>query len=1372
MRATLFIVFFLLSFSSYGRQDATTHVVPELLFNRFLSRDGLPDNRVRSLFQDSRGHLWVGTMNGVARYDGYDFKKYYHKNNTSGISGNWTFAICEDSNQNIWIGTLNGLNFFDTKKEKFTSFKSIPNDSKSLFSNKITALHFDPSGKLWVGTQDGLARFNPATGKFEKFSQFPFNTYINKIIKSVDDHIWIGTAAGVVRYNTRTDISSFYELKVKPDSYGNYFWSMLENNGDLYVATAAQGLIRLSYNARAGKYEQFDDLNFFLGNKKNLSNTEVFDLCKTSNGDLWLATDGGLASIEKPGTTAARFKLYKNNPLNNQSLSHNTVYQVFIDRTNNLWCGTEMGLNKLNLQMLPFQYFTFQNRSAEDEVRSVFTRDGQNIWIGTAKNALYSYNLLRNTTLSYRMPSAFSSFNAHRSLFIDASEHVYTGTLGGASLLNQQNPALSKMILAGGAVFAFLKDSKGNLWLGKNDGLLQIKPDGSTVTYQHNQKDPGSFSSAFVRSLYEDHKGMIWVGFESLGLNLFNPETGRFIRVLPDASGKQVTGNIIYSIVEHPQNVIWAGSESGLSKLSISGQKDGVYQYKIKNYLESDGLSDKAVNGILPEKGKILWISSLKGLMRFDMEKEKFEHYLPMLSFSSSSAFKYNEHQLLFGTSDGLLIFDPDMVSRRSIVPEVLISELKIFNHEVGIDSVVNGDVILKETVARTKELSLSHKNNVFTLGFTGLHFSDPANMTYAYKMEGFDKDWIYVKANERSVTYTNLDPGTYYFKVKAGNNMGVWNEKPAVLKINVLPPPWKTWWAITSYIMLVSVSVVLVFKYMKKQTKQKNAFETERLLRLKDKNIHQEQLDFFTNITHELQTPLTLINGSIERVIYRSSHLVDHPKEHNFLSIVHQQSSRLTYLVNQLLDFRKAEAGHLESKDSYFDISGLLVSIGELFVSLCDDKNLEYAIEVEAGIVGWMDRDKLEKVIFNLLSNAFKHSDPDQKIIFSVTRNSAVDQLVIEIKNSGCQLSELQLSKIFDQFFVVDGGQSDHYSNGIGLAFTRQLVHLLKGDIQVVNDHSWICFTTILALSTRTDHEDGAEPSTHTASYLLRAITANTDSETKLSTKENNKRSLMEELGQVEKKTILIVEDESAIRYLLKDVLEENYILYEAENGRAAIELLKFVSPNLIISDVMMPDIDGLEFCAKVKNSPDTCHIPFILLSARTAMEQKTEGYDAGADAYIPKPFDTMHLLVRVKKLLEYRERLHDIFKKDGAVISLGEKNLVDADKQFLNQLVEIIESNIEDINLDATYLESKLALSRMQLYRKLKSLSNMTPPEFIKHIRLQRTVLLLQNTQLTISEIFYRSGFNNQSYFFREFKKRYKCSPSEYRQQQRIHI
>ncbi|MET1057830.1 MAG: two-component regulator propeller domain-containing protein [Pedobacter sp.] len=1370
----LFLMGMSLAASPQNAEGPGDKIIPDLLFDRFSNKEGLPENRIRSIFQDSRGYLWVGTMNGIGKYDGYGFRKYYNQNSSSSISGNWAFAICEDAAGNIWIGTLSGLNVFDSKKEKFKSYKNTPSDKSSLFSNKITALHFDPSGKLWVGTQDGLARFDPVTGKFQTFKQSPLNTYISKIIKSEGDQIWIATASGVVQYNTKTNVSNFYQLKVKPDPYGNYFWSLMEDKGDLYIATATQGMIRLGYDAQTGRYQQNKDLNIYPD--QDLSHTEVFDLCKSPSGDLWLATDQGLARIQKPGTTAAKLHLYKNNPLNGQSLSHNTVYQVFIDRTNNLWCGTEMGLNKLDLNALSFQYFTFQDPRAEDQVRSLYSINGRDIWMGTARNAIYKYNLVQNTTQTFRLNHLSPAFNSHRSLYVDEHNQVYLGTLGGALQLNQQQPNSSVKISEGGAVFAFLKDRRGNLWLGKNDGLLQIKKDGSHVTYKHDPKDMQSLSSSFVRSLFEDHNGKIWIGFETSGLSYFDPLTGKFIRVSGNKAGEHVSGNIIYSILEHPKNVLWAGSESGLNKLTLQGQRKGLYRLRIRNYFEKDGLPDKSVNGILTEKGNFLWISSIKGLARMDIAREQFEPYLPTLNFSFSCAYKFSPHQLLFGTSDGILIFDPDKISKSHVLPEVMISELKLFNEEVAIDSTYNGEIILEQSLNHTREISLGYKNNVFTLGFIGLHFSDPANNSYAYQMEGFDKDWIYTTANERSITYTNLDPGTYYFKVKAANNYGKWNQRPAVLKINILPPPWETWWAIVAYLIILSVLTVLLTNFLTKKSKQRNALETERLLRLKDVAIHQEQLSFFTNITHELQTPLTLINGSIERFFYRNSRMVNQPKEAYFLSVVHQQSSRLTYLVNQLLDFRKAEAGHLKSQESYLDVSSLLANIAELFVPLCDKKNLEYSIEVDPGIVGWMDKDKLEKIIFNLLSNAFKHSDQNQSIIFEVSRDPNKDMLQIVVKNSGCQLSPVQLSKIFEQFFVVDSGQSDKYSNGIGLAFTRELVKLLKGTINALNENNWIIFKVILPLLNKVKAQAEPDvvqsPLAHTPSYLLRSITANNDDHEQLSTKENNKRALIAGLEQTEKKSILIVEDEPAIRFLLKDLLEENYILYEAENGRQAIELLMIVTPNLIISDVMMPEVNGLELCYKVKNSPDTCHIPFILLSARGSIEQKTEGYDAGADAYIPKPFDTMHLLVRVRKLLEYRQRLHDIFKTEGPSVGLEEKNLADNDKRFLNNLVQIIQENLEDTEMDAAFLESRLAISKMQLYRKLKSLSNMTPGEFIKHIRLHHTVHLLQSTQLTVSEIFYRSGFNNQSHFYREFKKRFQCSPSEYRSQQRIHV
>ncbi|GEP97527.1 hybrid sensor histidine kinase/response regulator [Chitinophaga cymbidii] len=1295
-------------------------------------------------------------MNGVSRYDGYSFRKYYNNNDPNSISGNWAFAICEDAAQRIWIGTLDGLNVFDAKTGQFKAYQHAAGDSTSIFSNNITSLLFDTSGKLWIGTREGLTKLDPATGKFERFSEAPFRTYISSIIRSDGDHIWIATAMGVVRFNTRSGAHRFYEISVKPDPYGAYFWSLLEDQKDLYIATGSEGIIRLSYDPGTGDYGKQSYLD------QHLHQTEVFDICKSPAGDFWLATDRGIAKIEHPGTTASKVSFYRNNPLNNQSLSNNTVYKVFIDRTDNLWCGTELGLNKLNLHILPFQYFTFKDPSAKDQVRSIFTPDGENIWIGTAKNACYQFNIRDNATKPFRFQP--SAFNSHRSIYMDGRE-TWMGTLGGAMKVDRRGAATMVKEATGLAIFTILRDSRENTWLGTNDGLIQIRKDGSHLKYAHDPANPRSLSSSFVHSLHEDHNGFIWVGFETSGLSYLNPSTGVFTRVTPNKAGEKVFGNIIYSILEYPANVIWAGSESGLNRITLNSLNNGQYDYNVKNYFEQDGLADQSVNGILAGKDNSLWISTIKGLLHFDVRTEQFRHYLPTLNFSLGCAYRFDAHNLLFGAADGFLVFDPEKISHNDVLPEVAISELKLFNKEVGIGKAFNGDVILEQSITETKEISLGYRNNVFTLGFVGLHFSDPENNAYAYKMEGFDNDWIYTSAAERAVTYTNLDPGTYTFQVKAANSFGKWNEKPATLTIHIFPPWWKTWWAKLLYFIAFNIILVILIRYLVKQSRQRHEFETERLLRLKDEELHQEQLGFFTNITHELQTPLTLINGSIERFLYKKEQSTD---RNYFLSMIHQQSSRLTYLVNQLLDFRKAEAGHLQRHDGHLDVSGLLTGIANLFVPLCEQKKLQYSILVEPGITGWMDKDKLEKIIFNLLSNAFKHSESEEEIIFSVYPAGADKALEITVANSGCRLSQEQLGKIFDKFFVVNAANDDKYSHGIGLAFTQQLVNLLGGRISATSENNWISFKVWLPLAEAGETET---PQSQSPSYLLRSIASGPDAEVQRSAREHNKHALVAALEGQDKKSILVVEDEPAIRYLLRDILAENYIVYEAENGRLALELMKNTLPDLIISDIMMPEIDGLELCNKVKNSPDTCHIPFIHLSARGTLEQKTEGYDVGADAYIPKPFDTAHLLVRVRNLLEYRQRLLNLFKKDDLTNRIAEEELADGDKSFLNRIVQIIEENMDNTELDAAFLEEKLVVSKMQLYRKLKALSDMAPSEFIRHIRLQRAGVLLVSTQLTVSEIFYKTGFNNKSYFFKEFKKRYQCSPKEYRDQHRIH-
>ena len=504
-----------------------------------------------------------------------------------------------------------------------------------------------------------------------------------------------------------------------------------------------------------------------------------------------------------------------------------------------------------------------------------------------------------------------------------------------------------------------------------------------------------------------------------------------------------------------------------------------------------------------------------------------------------------------------------------------------------------------------------------------------------------------------------------------------------------------------------------------------------------------------------------------------KSAHNKRQKEKSYFLSLIHQQASKLTYLVHQLLEFRKVEEGFFENQYSYVDITELFGNLAEPFIALSERNEIRYDLDIHPGIIGLVDKDKIEKIIFNLLSNAFRYTSRNEQVIFSAEENKTNKELEIKVSNSGIELPEEQLNQLFGNFYVATHNttRSDKFGTGIGLAFTHQLVTMLKGRITVSNESGWIIFKVFLPL-----HAPNEERVVHQhvindkPSYLYQTITAYNGMDNAISTEENNKDAILENLLDQDKKNILVVEDEPEIRFLLKDILKENYIVYEAEDGQEAIGLIERVMPDIVICDVMMPRMNGLELCHKIKNEIATCHIPFILLTARGSEEHHMEGYEVGADAYIAKPFNTAHLKLRVRKLLEYRQKLYEIFKSNSSSELLNEADMPDSDKEFLTKVVRMVEENIENAELNAGFLEKEFCMSKMQLYRKLKSLTGMTPTEFIRHLRLKVTAQLLITTNLTVTEIFFRTGFNNQSYFFREFKKRYNCAPNEYREQNTI--
>lgn len=1334
-----------------------------IVFEKFMARDGLPDERIRSIYQDREGFLWAGTMNGLCKYDGYSFRKYYKTDDNKSIPGNWIFAICEDSLQNLWIGTLEGLSCFDKKKEVFTNYLHDSSDSTSLPYNEIYTLLFDNQGKLWVGTTRGISRFDTSTGQFENFTSYPLNTAIGKIIKSHGDYIWIATYEGMVRYNVRTNDYKLYKIDANPNPFGDKFWSILEYNKDLYVTTGGAGLVKLKYNPRTNDYEDFVYRNYFEGSEEHLQNTQVFDICTSESGDFWLGTEKGLAKIENMERPDARLVFYKNNPVNNRSISNNSVYKVFIDRTGVLWCGTEHGLNKSDLNLLPFSYYSLSGLKSKEQVRCIYSKDGETVWFGTESSGFLQYNIRTGKEQYYKFESDFPFFNATRSIIQDKDNSIRLGTLGGALKMNGTQYTSE---IKDHATYALLNDSKGNHWIGTNSGLYRIAPDGKPVCYSHSKHVYHSNRSEFIRSLYEDKKGYIWCGFENNGLSRLNPATGELIQILDSEEGEKLFGSTVFSITEYPENVIWAGTESALNRITCLTEGDKL-TYAIKNYNEKDGLADKSISGILADQAGYLWISTIKGLMRFHVADETFEHFLTDFNFSVSCYCRADNGNFLFGTEDGFIAFNPNNISENNFIPKAVLTEFRLFNEPVEIGEKKHGDVILSQSVTNTNEVTLNYKNNVFSIVFASLHYSNPGKNRYAYMMEGFDADWIQTDAGNRMAPYTNLNPGSYVFKVKTANHSGKWNPEPVTLKINILPPPWKTWWAYTLYFILFGVLLYTFIYYFLKQEKQRHEIELEKREKEQISLLNQQKLRFFTNIAHEFRTPLMLIVGPIEDLLSRKELP---PREMSRIRMIYKNCMKLTSLINELMTFRKLEGDMMTLKAAESDIILFLQEIVQNFSVISEKRGVAIRFVTEVTECSmWFDPRILEKVFNNLISNAFKFVGEEGEITVqaSLSRPASLvfppgvrptDYICIMVEDNGKGIPPEQLDKIFDRFYQVD---SKTAGTGIGLSLTKSLVKLHNGLIQVESEPGVMTrFSVYLPLADNYLTEE--QRATGDARPVF---TVNTNVSLILDEEAENLEPEETE-GKEEEKTlpeILLVDDNKEVLEFLGALFHDKYRIRKALNGEEALAQIASSEPDLIISDVIMPVMDGIELCRRVKNDISTCHIPFILLTAKSSVEHVITGIEQGADDYITKPFNSELLKIRAAKLIESRERLIEKFRS-GADIDPQELSINPLDQEFVEKVVEEIMQHLDEETFGVEELSGLVCMSRTTLFRKLKAITGQTPIEFIYSTRLKQARVLLSERRLNISEVAYDVGFKNPSSFSKAFRKQFNVSPTDY--------
>ena len=1338
-------------------------ILPNILFKRFFSSNGLPDERIRSIFQDHNGYLWIGTMNGICRYDGYSFKNFFKTKNNNSISGNWAYTITEDASHNIWIGTNEGFSKFDQEKETFENF-SLPNRLVTQQSKRVNSLVFDTNGMLWIGGKLGLIQYNPIANTFKQFPFSPLNINVSKIILGKNNYLWAATDKGLVHYNLVSGSYDFFSLQIKPNAYGDKIWSLLEDNENLFIGTASSGLLKLPH-LTGRSFGAFQYLNKYNSGDESLENTQVFDIRKSSIGDFWLGTEKGLAKISKLGTTNASLDYYRNSSVNEKSISSDRVYCIFIDKTNVLWCGTEVGLNNLQLSALPFNYYSFSGLNMTDQVRGIYSANGKDIWLATYKSGFYRYNTTLDNTHSFNFKPDNSFFNGTRSVIIN-KENVLVGTLDGIIQING-NGNNYQNILQGNAVFAMYKDRKSKVWVGTNNGLFRLDGNGAIESYATKFATAKRFTSPFVRSIFEDHSGNIWVGFENGGIAFINPQTDKPVFVTSKSENEGVFGSTIYSIAEYPDNTLWIGSESGLTKMSLpNGEIKGVENATFKNYSVQNGLPDKSVNGILSDENGHLWISSIKGLVKFDISTEVFQNYLPNLYFNHGCCYKLSKHQFYYGTSDGFIEFDPAAILEDKYLPEVAISDVKLFNQSIKIDAEFNGDVILNHSLSSTKKLSFNYKNNVFTLDFAALHFANPEQNMFAYKMEGFDKDWIQATSSSRSATYTNLDPGTYTFKLKAANYLGIWNDTPVELKISILPPPWKTWWALLIYLLMAITFLYYFTIYVLDQIKQKHQLRYEQIEKNQLKNLDALKTQFFTDISHEFRTPLSLILGPSEEIL--ASNAINSDVRHK-AQLINRNSKKLLYLIDELMTFQKLDQGKLQLKPQQIEMLTFVKDIYQNFQHLAQKKEIEFTITADKDCyLANVDAGKMEMVLNNLLFNAFKYVQ--QQGVVTITMQSCNSQqlpspppsshpqwMQVSVEDNGKGINDTDFSHLFDRYFQSNNAIK---GTGVGLSLTKSLIEL-HGGIITANSEPGVktSFSFYLPIeadlpATMPAKESFAIEQNYVFDYDINDLI------------DDSILSQGEHFDRIKSKdTLLLVDDNVEVLDYLELVFQNQYNIARAENGSLALEYLQHHEPDLIISDVMMPEMDGITLCKEIKTNVLISHIPIILLTAKSTIENTLEGLKIGADDYVPKPFYPDVLRVKVQNFIEAKKRFIEKFvQTEGGVVIPKNITHNPLDEEFMKNVLAAIHKNIDNEEFSVEELGSMVAMSRSNLFRKLKAITGQTPVEFIYFIRMNRAMQLLLERKHSVSQISFEVGFKSPSSFTKSFKKQFGMAPTDY--------
>lgn len=1367
--------------------------------------DGIAHPDATCVQQDSLGFIWIGTFSGLNRYDGYELKNF--TNNREPQERAYANRIQDmfiDKHSKIWLATQASIECFDIHTESFLSLEVQRAADKGGWAN-LNYVHYDEGSDILVtGNANGLKAFHLASDSLLVEIE---DWNIEELGRPIDIQ---ANEAGQIWGISQQHI---FQIVFVGNSLESHSWplpaalfgqvrAIYPHQKDIWLVTQ-EGLLRLDTTAIQAEPTRFPfDTNQLPASllQNDRGNPLITDFIKDPHGNFWLSTTHGLLKCELQEQKLSVKSFQKTEPITKFGLSASHINGLFVDNTDCLWLSTfGGGISSTSLNPKPFYLIQKGGPEAHsisgNYVRAILEDRQGNLWIGTREEGLNKYTFEQEAFTYFRHePNNRQSISSNqiRSLAEDQQGRIWIGTVEGIDIYDESNGQFSRLPIQSGkenhlsaaAIFTIARDKFGQMWAGSWDnGLNRIHylgPNKYQIEQVLQKGTPWTLTNQKVTFIYADETyPEVLVGTNN-GLNhIYLDERGEIREVVhykaEDQHEQSLSSNFVWPIIRTGPNTLWVGTiGGGLNKLELDPKRSGKYQSTVFD-LQGGAPANDIESILLDESGK-LWLGS-KGLSCFDPETETFLKFdvndgLQSNSFKIGSAFKGASGRLYFGGINGLNYFDPTEIRENEQQNEVVITNLHVNHEEVALGQRPQQHFILEKNINYTENITLNHLENNFSIAFSSLDFSNPDKCQYRFMLEGYDEDWIITDAQTRKASYSNLKYGDYTFSVQGSNSDGHWGDQIKQLHIIVKAPWWNTHLAQAIYVLLVLLAISLIFYYFTRWYKIKKAYEFALLEEHQMEELHKMRLEFFTNVSHEFKTPLTLILNPLEQLLEGNTP----PKKlRRYLQTMHNNANRLLNLVNELMTFRKVESGTYQLEASKIDLSLYLEAIFENFREHAIFKDIDFSFKSE-GLVDncWVDKRVIEKILVNLLGNAFKYTEPGGQVKleigsspfsthlrnhFSIKSDYEASAYVwIKVEDSGVGISQESIPLIFDRYFRDKDSKDKRMGSGVGLALVRSMILLHKGKLDVYSEpYKGTCF--LVGIPRGNGH---LAPQEMLSTDIFKKAEYDLPKLDQLKLRPPSLLKLQEETVN-SKSRLLIVEDNQELRHFLKEHLEDNYRVLEAAHGQEALDILNKEPVDVILSDVMMPIMNGIDLCKQVKENQELNHIPFVLLTAKTSAKSRIEGRESGADIYLAKPFSLEELKLTINNILSSRQQLRNLYLEN-AFSEARELALVEKEKDFVSELISIIEEHIEDNKFDVDYLCREMGMSRTKLYGKVKSVTGKSIGEIIRGLRLRKAAEILASEDISINQVMYRVGIQSQSYFTKSFKKEFGKTPTQF--------